>query len=152
MHQRYTECGWIHVQLMLTQVCIEAALDEGLGFVKAAAVEQVQHHAIASSKLRLQPLRAFPDDVPGRLPLLIPVLHNHTVSCTTLYRSVSKACQSPEAAGRLCLARSLIFVERSSPCRYAWCHIVAEAQVSFCLSVPSGYLTKATLPPELATV
>lgn len=67
----------------LTEVAVEAAVNEGLGLLEAAGVQQVQHHAIASSKLGLQPLRALPDDVPSDLPLLVSILQDDTVACTT---------------------------------------------------------------------
>lgn len=66
----------------LTEVGVEAAVNECLGFFEGAAVQQVQHHAVASSKLGLQPLRTLLDDVPGHLSLLIPILQYDTVPCS----------------------------------------------------------------------
>ena len=55
-----TAAIWLPNDPTITQVWVTGSIDRNLGIIKAVAVEQVESHAVASSKLGLQALRALP--------------------------------------------------------------------------------------------
>ena len=70
-----------------TEVVAEGALDEFARLCQAAAVEQVEHHAIAGAELALQRLRAPHDEAMHIFWLLKAALQHHAVACRTAHNN-----------------------------------------------------------------